>query len=128
MQHITCNLIYIMSFYYFFASIIIVSLAGDNEEKNLSKYYLILGMLYIIYSIFNIDIIWEFGVEGGGFEIVLYRALEFITILLLIISIGKSSNKIKLDKKKDNFKSEKVQLVAMMILPIALFGILYILL
>ena len=85
-------------------------------------------MLYIIYSIFNIDIIWEFGVEGGGFEIVLYRALEFIKILLLIISIGKSSNKIKLDKKKDNFKSEKVQLVAMMILPIALFGILYILL
>ena len=128
MQHITCNLIYIMSFYYFLASIIIVSLAGDNEEKNLSKYYLILGMLYIIYSIFNIDIIWKFGVEDGGFEIFLYRALEFITILLLIISIGKSSNKIKLDKKKDNFKSEKVQLVAMMILPIALFGILYILL
>lgn len=119
------QIVYFLCLFIFFNSIIIWSYAKKNKNKRVCKYIMVLSIIHIIYLILDIGFLplqLNLSIE---FEILLYRGLLLITIILLIISIIISNKKIdKLDTMETS-KKDKIILLLLIIGPVVIFSFSY---
>lgn len=120
------QIVYFLCLFIFLTSIIMLIYSKKNKKKNVCKYIIVLSIIYIIFFILDIDFLPFHLNLSIGLEILFYKALLFITIILFIISIIISNKKLrKLEEIIENSKKYKIILLLLIIFPIIIFSFSY---
>ena len=97
-----------------------------NNKKDMCTYIILLSVLFIIYQIIDIGYIPNNLYLSIGMEILIYRAISYLSIILfiatLVISIKKKN---KLEETSTSKKGRNV-LLLLSICPVIIFGFSYI--
>ena len=116
--------VYILYLLIFVFSIFIIICSFKNKNKIVSKYIILLSIVYILYLIFNLSLPYIFDLDYS-FEILFFNVISCISAFLFVISIIVSA--LKLKKLKVVGKSLKyiISFVILILLPLLIIGFPY---
>lgn len=119
------QVIYILCLLIFLVSIINLIYSIINKNKDVSKYIIVLSIIFILYSIVDISILPSILSLSIGFELLIFYGISAISRILLIVSIIVA--KIK-SKKLNNIGESivcKIVFGVLALFPILMFGLSY---
>ena len=114
--------LYLLSIFIFISSIILLIYSIKTKNKKTIKYSIILSITYIIYSILFIIILPSILSLSIGFEILLFKGIVLITLIIFIISIIISNKKLNTLKYIYNNSKKDIIILSLLIsFPIIIF-------
>lgn len=113
--------IYVLSLLIFIFSIFTMIYSIKNKNREVCKYIIVLSIVYIIYSCFDLCFLPYILNLSIGFEMLIFYAVLVITIILFIISIIMTVIKSKKLKNICNTKKHIIFFTFLVIFPIVIF-------
>lgn len=118
------QILYILYIFICVNSIIMLNYAIKNEKKNVCKCIILLSAIYLIFLIYDINLIYIFELEMNILEVLALK-VWFIVATIFIISIVISSTKLKWLKDYGNSIKCKIISLVLIIFPVVIVSFSY---